>query len=106
MDPLHDQAIHPPMLLHAMWQADTPSRMNRQGAARTYHTYLSWGYFQRRMAQQRETASATLNSSSSSSTADTGMQAPRACLRLEGAQKLASLALMCSSAEQIACCQM
>lgn len=62
----------------SMWQADTPSRMNRQGAARTYHTYLSWGYFQRRMAQQRETASAAL-SSSSSSTADAGLHTPQAC---------------------------
>ncbi len=34
-------------------QADTPSRMSRQGAARTYHSYLNWGYFQRRMALQR-----------------------------------------------------
>ena len=64
--------------IHLMRQADTPSRTNRQGAARTYHTYLSWGYFQRRMAQQREAASAALSSSSSSS-ADAGLQALRAC---------------------------
>ena len=30
-----------------------PSRMSRQGAARTYHSYLNWGYMQRRMALQR-----------------------------------------------------
>ncbi|EIE18492.1 hypothetical protein COCSUDRAFT_60158 [Coccomyxa subellipsoidea C-169] len=36
------------------YEADTPARMNRQGAARTYHTYMNWGYFQRRMAQQRD----------------------------------------------------
>lgn len=28
--------------------------MSRQGAARAYHTYMNWGYFQRRMAQPRE----------------------------------------------------
>ena len=55
-------------LLHAVLQADSPSRMNRQGAARTYHTYLLWGYFQRRMAQQRESASMALRTS----TADSG----------------------------------
>lgn len=36
-----------------MAQADTPTRMSRQGAARTYHTYVNWGYFQRLMAQRR-----------------------------------------------------
>ena len=35
-----------------MPQADTPTRMSRQGAARAYHTYMNWGYFQRRMAAQ------------------------------------------------------
>lgn len=35
-------------------QADTPSSMNRQGAARAYHTYMNWGYFQRRMSVQQE----------------------------------------------------
>ena len=59
---------HPSLtLLHAVLQADSPSRMNRQGAARTYHTYLSWGYFQRRMAQQRESASMALSSSAADS---------------------------------------
>ena len=74
------QANSPPASSCLMLQADTPSRMSRQGAARTYHTYLSWGYFQRRMAQQRETASASL--SSSSSPADAGLRAPQACCML------------------------
>ena len=43
--------------IDGLMQADTPARMNRQGAARTYHTYMNWGYFQRRMAQQRDSPS-------------------------------------------------
>jgi hypothetical protein len=35
-------------------QVDAPSSMNRQSAARAYHTYINWGYFQRRMSLQRE----------------------------------------------------
>ena len=31
----------------------SPSRMNREGAARTYSLYQSWGYFQRRMQLRR-----------------------------------------------------
>ncbi len=96
---LHGDAIHLLTSLHVMWQADAPSRMNRQGAARTYHTYLSWGYFQRRMAQQRETASAALGSSgSSSSNADTGIQASQACVCFQGpenAGKVGSDVLYC-----------
>ena len=34
----------------------TPSRMNREGAARTYSLYQSWGYFQRRMLLRRAAA--------------------------------------------------
>ena len=35
-------------------EGSTPSRMNREGAARTYSLYQSWGYFQRRMQLRRE----------------------------------------------------
>ncbi len=66
---------------HASLQADSPSRMSRQGAARTYHTYLSWGYFQRRMAQQRESASLAL----SSSAADSGASSACPCCGLGSA---------------------
>ena len=38
------------------------SRMSRQGAARTYHSYMSWGYFQRRMAQHRASPAAVTTS--------------------------------------------
>lgn len=59
-------------------QADTPSRMSRQGAARTYHSYINWGYFQRRMALQRsggsgEDAAEPASSSDSSSSSTSGM---------------------------------
>ncbi|KAK9823830.1 hypothetical protein WJX72_005805 [[Myrmecia] bisecta] len=32
----------------------TPSRLNREGAARTYHMYCYWGYMNRRMARLRQ----------------------------------------------------
>ncbi|CAL8465952.1 g5488 [Coccomyxa elongata] len=46
------------------YEADTPTRMSRQGAARAYHTYMNWGYFQRRMAQPREPDSKEASSGS------------------------------------------
>lgn len=35
-------------------QGSLPSRMSREGAARTYHMYIYWGYFNRRMAVRRQ----------------------------------------------------
>ncbi|KAK9902224.1 hypothetical protein WJX75_008431 [Coccomyxa subellipsoidea] len=52
------------------YEADTPARMNRQGAARTYHTYMNWGYFQRRMAQQRDSPGSAASDSSNGSSED------------------------------------
>ena len=71
-------------------QADTPSRMSRQGAARTYHSYMNWGYFQRRMALQRSgeaaaagPASGRDGSSSTSSGMAEGAESGSGRIRLE-----------------------
>ena len=41
-------------------QGSLPSRMSREGAARTYHMYTYWGYFNRRMAARRQLEQKTM----------------------------------------------
>ena len=53
-------------------QADAPSRMSWQGAARAYHSYMSWGYFQRRMAHHRSFAAPADSRAAASSSSSSG----------------------------------
>ena len=41
-------------------QGSLPSRMSREGAARTYHMYTYWGYFNRRMSARRQLEQKTM----------------------------------------------
>ncbi len=61
---------------HCTWQAfvlrmthlqgSLPSRMSREGAARTYHMYTYWGYFNRRMLARRQLEQKTMPGSKDS----------------------------------------
>ena len=53
------------VLLHV--QGSLPSRMSREGAARTYHMYTYWGYFNRRMSARRALEKGTMPGSKASS---------------------------------------
>lgn len=48
-------------------QGSLPSRMSREGAARTYHMYTYWGYFNRRMTARRQLEQGTMPGSKASS---------------------------------------
>ncbi|KAL3133149.1 hypothetical protein ABBQ38_007044 [Trebouxia sp. C0009 RCD-2024] len=48
-------------------QGSLPSRMSREGAARTYHMYTYWGYFNRRMSARRALEKGTMPGSKASS---------------------------------------
>ena len=47
-------------------QGSLPSRMSREGAARTYHMYTYWGYFNRRMSARRQLEQKTMPGSKES----------------------------------------
>ncbi|DBA70552.1 TPA: hypothetical protein ACH3X2_011948 [Trebouxia sp. C0005] len=47
-------------------QGSLPSRMSREGAARTYHMYTYWGYFNRRMLARRQLEQKTMPGSKES----------------------------------------
>lgn len=47
-------------------QGSLPSRMSREGAARTYHMYTYWGYFNRRMSARRQLEQKTMPGSKGS----------------------------------------
>ncbi|DBA97322.1 TPA: hypothetical protein ACH3X1_015060 [Trebouxia sp. C0004] len=47
-------------------QGSLPSRMSREGAARTYHMYTYWGYFNRRMSARRQLEQKTMPGSNES----------------------------------------
>lgn len=55
-----------PSLMQCL-QGSLPSRMSREGAARTYHMYSYWGYFNRRMSARRALEEGTMPGSKASS---------------------------------------
>lgn len=48
-----------------------PSRMSREGAARAYHMYIYWGYFNRRMSARRQLEQGTMPGSTPSTSSVT-----------------------------------